>query len=138
MWRAQVRIGMIPYYMFIERDTGPQDYFAVPIARGYQVFRDAYRCVSGLARTVRGPSMSATPGKVCIDGITELAGQRVFVLHMIQARDPGLVGKPFFARYNPSATWLSDLEPAFAERFPWESRPEVVPDLWAGEMFEPA
>jgi len=59
MWRAQVRIGMVPYYMFIERDTGPQDYFAVPIARGYQVFRDAYRCVSGLARTVRGPSMSA-------------------------------------------------------------------------------
>jgi KamA family protein len=138
MWRAQVRMGMVPYYMFIERDTGPQDYFAVPLARGCQVFRDAYRCVSGLSRTVRGPSMSATPGKVCVDGITELAGQRVFVLHMIQARDPGLVGKPFFARYNPAATWLSDLEPAFAERFPWESQPEVVPDLWAGEMFEPA
>ena len=25
---------MIPYYMFVERDTGPQDYFAVPLARG--------------------------------------------------------------------------------------------------------
>src|SRR5215471_18276604 len=138
MWRAQVRMGMVPYYMFVERDTGPQDYFAVPLTRGYQVYRDAYRCVSGLARTVRGPSMSATPGKVSIDGIIELAGQRVFALHMIQARDPGLVGKPFFARYNPTATWLSDLEPAFAERFPWESEPEVVPDLWAGKMFEPA
>jgi hypothetical protein len=57
---------------------------------------------------------------------------------MIQARDPGLVGKPFFARYNPSATWLSALEPAFAERFPWESQPAVVPDSWAGEVFEPA
>src|ERR1019366_9117018 len=24
MWRAQVRMGMMPYYMFVERDTGPQ------------------------------------------------------------------------------------------------------------------
>jgi L-lysine 2,3-aminomutase len=138
MWRTQVRMGMIPYYMFVERDTGPQDYFAVPLARGYQVFRDAYRNVSGLARTVRGPSMSATPGKVCVDGITELAGQQVFVLHMIQARDPGLVGTPFFARFDPDATWISDLEPAFADGWPWDPEPEVVPDLWAGEMFEPA
>jgi L-lysine 2,3-aminomutase len=138
MWRAQVRMGMVPYYMFVERDTGPQDYFAVPLARGYQVYREAYQSVSGLARTVRGPSMSATPGKLCIDGITEVAGQKVFVLHMIQARDPSLVGKPFFARYSPDATWLSDLEPAFADRFPFEPEPGGVPDLWAGEMFEPA
>jgi KamA family protein len=138
MWRAQVRMGMVPYYMFVERDTGPQDYFAVPLARGYQVFRDAYQSVSGLARTVRGPSMSATPGKVCVDGITDVAGEQVFVLHMIQARDPSLVGRPFFARYNPDATWLSDLEPAFADRFPFDPEPGSVPDLWAGELFEPA
>ena len=52
----------------------------------------AYQGVSGLARTVRGPSMSATPGKVCVDGVTEVAGVRAFVLHMIQAREPQLVG----------------------------------------------
>ena len=138
MWRTQVRLGMIPYYMFVERDTGPQDYFAVPLARAYQIFSDANRSVSGLARTVRGPSMSTTPGKVCIDGITELAGQRVFVLHMIQARDPSLVGKPFFARFDPDATWISDLQPAFADGWPWDPAPERIPDLWVGEMFEPA
>jgi len=82
--------------------------------------------------------MSATPGKICIDGITEVAGQKVFVLHMIQARDPALVGKPFFARFCPEATWLSDLQPAFADRFPFDPEPGHVPDLWAGEMFEPA
>jgi KamA family protein len=138
MWRTQVRMGMIPYYMFVERDTGPQDYFALPLATAHQIFSDAYRSVSGLARTVRGPSMSATPGKICVDGITELAGQKVFVLHMIQARDPSLVGKPFFARFDPNATWISDLAPAFADRFPFEPGPERIPDLWAGEMFEPA
>jgi L-lysine 2,3-aminomutase len=120
MWRAQARMGMIPYYMFVERDTGPQDYFAVPLARAHEIFRDAYTSVSGLCRTVRGPSMSATPGKVCVDGVADVAGQQVFVLHLIQARRPELVGRPFFARFDPSATWLSDLRPAFTEQFPYE------------------
>ncbi len=121
MWRGQLKMGMVPYYMFVERDTGPQDYFAVPLARAYEIFRDAYASVSGLCRTVRGPSMSATPGKVCVDGVTEIAGQKVFVLHLIQARDPELVGRPFFAHYDPAAVWLTDLRPAFADRFPFET-----------------
>ncbi len=91
----------------------------------YEIFRDAYSSVSGLCRTVRGPSMSATPGKVCVDGVTEIAGQRVFVLHMIQSRDPSLVGRPFFAGYDPDAVWLSDLRPAFADRFPFEDGPTM-------------
>jgi hypothetical protein len=62
--------------------------------------------------------MSATPGKVCVDGVTEVAGQRVSVLHFIQCRDADLVGKPFFAHYDPDAVWLDDLTPAFADRFP--------------------
>ena len=64
--------------------------------------------------------MSTTPGKVCIDGVTEIAGQKVFALHMIQARDPDLVGRPLFARFDPDAVWLSDLRPAFADRFPFD------------------
>jgi KamA family protein len=138
MWRTQVKLGLVPYYMFVERDTGPQDYFAVPLARAYHIFRDAYRSVTGLARTVRGPSMSATPGKICVDGITEIAGEQVFVLHMIQARDPELVGKPFFARFDPDATWISGLRPAFADRFPFDPDPVDMATLWAPEMFEPA
>jgi KamA family protein len=146
MWRSQVRMGMVPYYMFVERDTGPQDYFAVPLARAYEIFRDAYQGVSGLCRTVRGPSMSATPGKVCIDGVTEVAGIRVFVLRMLQARDPSLVGTPFFARFDPAATWLTDLEPAFAARFPFEAAayepvPDELPGFWPdepGELMVPA
>jgi L-lysine 2,3-aminomutase len=122
MWRAQLRLGLVPYYMFVERDTGPQGYFAVPLARAAEIYRDAYAGVSGLCRTVRGPSMSSTPGKVCVDGVAEIAGQRVFVLHMIQARDPSLVGRPFFARFDPDAVWISDLEPAFADRFPFQTQ----------------
>ncbi|MFD6095165.1 KamA family radical SAM protein [Nocardiopsis flavescens] len=124
MWRTHLRHGMVPYYMFVERDTGPQDYFAVPLAEAYDIFRGAYTNVSGLARTVRGPSMSATPGKVCVDGVTEIAGEKVFALHFIQARDPDLVGRPFFAKYDEKAAWLFDLKPALgATHFPWETPP---------------
>ena len=134
MWRAQLRMGMVPYYMFVERDTGPQGYFAVPLARAAEIFRDAYSSVSGLCRTVRGPSMSATPGKVCIDGVAEIAGQKVFALHMIQARDPSLVGRPFFAEFDPGAVWLTDLRPAFADRFPFEPDPADAAGFWQEEL----
>ena len=115
MWRDLTRLSVVPYYMFVERDTGPQHYFAVPLARAYEIFREAYCQVSGLARTVRGPVMSATPGKVCVDGVAELAGEQVFVLRMLQARDPALVGRPFFAAYDPAATWFTDLKPALGQ-----------------------
>ncbi len=113
---------------------GPQGYFAVPLARAAEIFRDAYSGVSGLCRTVRGPSMSATPGKVCVDGVAEIAGEKVFALHMIQARDPSLVGRPFFARYDPQAVWLSDLEPAFGSGFPFDQVPAEAPGLWAQDL----
>jgi hypothetical protein len=124
MWRDLTRLSVVPYYMFVERDTGPQGYFAVPLARAYEIYRDAYSRVSGLARTVRGPVMSATPGKVCVDGVAELAGERVFVLRMLQARDPALVGRPFFAGFDPAAIWLTDLKPAFGQA---DLLPRAVP-----------
>ncbi len=112
MWRRQVQLGAVPYYMFVERDTGPKNYFEVPLVRAWQIFRQAYQRVSGLARTVRGPSMSATPGKVVVRGVARIAGERVFVLEFLQGRDPDWVGRPFFARYDPEASWLDQLEPA--------------------------
>ncbi|MCY4259332.1 MAG: hypothetical protein OXC91_03610, partial [Rhodobacteraceae bacterium] len=123
MWREQVRLGMIPYYMFVERDTGPRQYFEVPLARCQAIYRAAVRQVSGLARTVRGPSMSATPGKVEIVGVQEVVGEPVFVLRFLQARDPDWVGRPFLAHFDPAATWLDDLKPAFSPTFFFEDVP---------------
>ena len=66
--------------------------------------------------------MSAKPGKVEIQGVAEVAGEKVFVLRFLQARDPALVQKPFFAKYDEKATWLNHLVPAFGrQRFPFEA-----------------
>jgi KamA family protein len=115
MWRRQVNLGAVPYYLFVERDTGPKEYFRVPLVEALAVYKSAYSGVTGLARTVRGPSMSATPGKIILDGIATIRGEEVFVLKMVQGRDPDWVKRPFFARFDPQAAWFDDLRPAFGE-----------------------
>jgi L-lysine 2,3-aminomutase len=124
MWQHQVALGAVPYYRFVERDTGARAWFEVPLAEAHAIFTAAYARVSGLARTVRGPSMSATPGKILVDGVVELGGEKAFVLKFLQGRDPAWVNRVFFARYDPAAAWLDQLEPAFgAERFFFEAAP---------------
>ena len=120
MWRQQVQLGLIPYYMFVVRDTGAQHYFGVPLVRAQEIFRDAYKQVSGLGRTVRGPSMSATPGKVQVDGVTTINGKKVIALRFLQGRNPDWVQRPFFAQYDENAIWLDDLKPAFEDKFFFE------------------
>ncbi|MGC0417247.1 KamA family radical SAM protein [Embleya sp. AB8] len=110
LWRAESAAGAIPYYMFVERDTGPHEYFKVPLTRAADIFRTAYQTLPGLARTVRGPVMSATPGKVVVDGDEHTAQGRFFRLRLLQAREPALVGRPFRAHYASDAAWLDELE----------------------------
>jgi len=125
MWQKQVSLGCIPYYMFVVRDTGAQHYFGVPLVKAEKIFRTAFRKVSGLARTVRGPSMSATPGKVHVLGVSEINGQKVMALQLLQGRESEWVGVPFFAKYDENAIWLDDLKPAFGERFFFEDELET-------------
>ncbi|MBS3923348.1 MAG: lysine 2,3-aminomutase [Nitrosarchaeum sp.] len=120
MWKTQVQLGCIPYYMFVVRDTGAQHYFGIPLIEAQRIFREAYKKVTGLARTVRGPSMSATPGKVQILGIAEYGGEKLMVLRFLQGRNPDWVQIPFLAKYDEKAIWLDDLKPASGDKFFFE------------------
>ena len=148
LWQTGVRLGMIPYYMFVERDTGARNYFEVPLVRAYEIFKEAYSQVSGLSRSVRGPLMSAFPGKVRVLGVVTLRdlmdanvldairesvgfellgdpGGPLMVCDFIQARNPDWVRKPFFAELDESAVWFDDLRPAFGkQRFYFEDAGE--------------
>jgi L-lysine 2,3-aminomutase len=126
LWREAVALGAVPYYMFVARDTGAQEYFKVTLHRAWRIYRAAIGQVSGLARTVRGPSMSAHPGKVRLLGLSKMAGRTVFVLDYLQARQPELVGRPFFARFDPEAIWFDELEPASPDDKPF------FPDMEGG------
>ena len=40
MWEKQVHLGLIPYYMFVERNTGAKEYFEIPAclsSRSYSI-----------------------------------------------------------------------------------------------------
>ncbi len=116
MWEKQVEVGMIPYYMFIARDTGPQAYFEVPLAKALYIYQEARKKLSGLSHTARGPSMSCGPGKICVMGREQIAGEDVFVLKFLQGRNNDWTDRVFFAKYDEKATWIDQLEPAFGEK----------------------
>jgi KamA family protein len=119
LWRAGVHLGCTPYYMFVERNTGAKEHFEMPLVQCWNIFRNAYQQVSGLARTARGPVMSCFPGKCHIVGVTEIGGHQAFCLQFLQAREPDLVRRPFFARFDPRATWYDQLEPLTASDRPF-------------------
>jgi L-lysine 2,3-aminomutase len=133
MWRKQVNLNCIPYYMFIPRDTGAQEYFAVTLENAWKIFRDAYQNVSGICRTVRGPSMSCHPGKVQVLGVSEIGEKKYFVLRMLQGRNPDWAGRPFFARYDENAIWMDDLKPAFEEKFFFEDELKLMEESGLGK-----
>lgn len=115
MWKRQVALGCVPYYMFIARNTGAQHYFSIPLVDCWKIFRQAYQSVSGICRTVRGPSMSCMPGKIQLLGVGEINNEKVMVLRMIQGRNSDWAAMPFFAQYNETSTWYTDLKPAFGK-----------------------
>jgi L-lysine 2,3-aminomutase len=120
MWTRQVQLGCVPYYMFIVRDTGAQHYFGVPLVRAQEIFRDAYQQVSGLCRTVRGPSMSATPGKIQVLGVADLGDKSAIVMRFLQGRNPKWVQRPFLAKFDEEAIWIDDLKPFAGKQFFFE------------------
>jgi len=127
MWGDQVNLGIIPYYMFVPRDTGSHRFFSIPLIKAHDIFRQAFSHVSGLSRTVRGPSMSALPGKIKINGIPTINGKKYISMSFIQGRSSDWVEKPFFAEYNEKACWINELKPAFGETSFFFERDELEP-----------
>eukprot|EP00171_Calliarthron_tuberculosum_P010451 IDg10451t1 len=110
----------------------------VPLVRALDIYNRAIAANSGLAHTARGPSMSATPGKVHILGDANVGSERVLVLKFLQGRNPEWVGRPFFAKYSETAEWLDDLEPAFGEeKFFWDDELASMEGVGAssGQLF---
>lgn len=117
LWQRQVQLGAVPYYLFVERDTGASRYFSVPLLEALSIYKAAWRAQSGLGRTVRGPVMSCAPGKLQLDDVIEHRGEALLTLRFLQARQPRWDGRTFLARPDPGARWISDLRPLQGERF---------------------
>ncbi|MEM6270157.1 MAG: lysine 2,3-aminomutase [Bacteroidota bacterium] len=85
MWTKQVKMGMTPYYMFVEANHHPTKCFRVPFAESLKIFQVARKRATSLARTVRGPVFVHDLNRVLISGTTEVAGEKYFVLKSLQS-----------------------------------------------------
>lgn len=117
MWKMQISLGLIPYYMFIERETGPYNYFEIPLAEVYRIYQKAIKETGSFSKTVTGPVMSAAKGKAHIMGVVEnpADGKKYFMMQYVRHRDYRETFKPFFMEYDEKATWINQLEEVKAE-----------------------
>lgn len=107
MYRKLSFIGVPPYYLFQGRPTAGNEPYEVPIVRGWHIFRDALRQVSGLAARARY-AMSHETGKIEICG----ADQRYIYLRYHRSKYAQNEGQFFVCKRNDEACWLDQLEPA--------------------------
>lgn len=124
MYRELSWIGCPPYYLFQGRPTAGNEPYEVPIVRGWNIFREALRHGSGLARRARYV-MSHETGKVEIMAVDE----KHIYLRYLRAKDASNRGKYMVYQRNDDAYWLDQLEPAEgmdAPRFPPESIPSEM------------
>ena len=139
MMRHQIKLGIVPYYMFVERDTGAKRYFEIPLEDALDIYNECWQDLSGLGRTLRGPVMSATPGKVLVEDIVEVRGETVFALRLLQGRNLEWANKLFFAKYDPRAAWYDQLRPAFGEdKWFFQNEPDNFVDDLVSELVGPS
>lgn len=106
LFRELSFVGCPPYYLFQCRPTAGNEPYTVPIVRGWNIFREALRIGSGLARRARYV-MSHERGKVEIVGVH----RDTIFLRFHRSKDPAERGRLMKYRRNDEACWLDDLEP---------------------------
>lgn len=117
MYRKLSFIGVPPYYLFQGRPTAGNEPYEVPIVRGWHVFRDALKQVSGLAARARY-TMSHETGKIEICGVD---AQYIYMRYH-RSKYPKNRGQFFFCKRDDDAYWLDQLEPADGSYVPYGVR----------------
>lgn len=107
LFRKLSFVGAPQYYLFQGRPAAGNGPFEVPIVRGYFLFEEAKKRVSGLAKRARFV-MSHARGKIEIVGVTE---RRIY-LRFHRARNPLEEGRFLVFHRDDRALWLDDLVPA--------------------------
>ncbi len=107
MYRELSFIGCPPYYLFQGRPTAGNEPYEIPIVRGWNIFREALRLGSGLARRAKYV-MSHETGKIEILAVDD---QHIY-LRYHRAKDAANRGRFMIYRRDDDAYWLDHLEPA--------------------------
>ncbi|MFQ5463718.1 MAG: KamA family radical SAM protein [Phycisphaerae bacterium] len=107
LYRKLSYMGCTPYYLFQGRPTEGNEPYEVPIVRGWQVFSEALRRGSGLARRARF-CMSHETGKIEILAVDE---DRIYMRYH-RAKAMAMRGLFMVFKRDDEACWLDQLVPA--------------------------
>jgi L-lysine 2,3-aminomutase len=107
LFRTLSFVGAPQYYLFQGRPTSGNLPFRVPLVRGWHLFQEAQRGLSGLAKRARFV-LSHDTGKLEVLAVT--ADQILLRYH--RAKDPKDRGKILAYRRDDDAAWLDELERA--------------------------
>ena len=113
MFQELSYIGCPPYYLFQCRPTAGNKPYEIPIVEGWEIFREAIRIGSGLARRARFV-MSHETGKVEIVGVDD---DNIY-LRYHRATNAANRGRFMVYRRDDRAIWLDELVPADAVSAP--------------------
>ncbi|MCH7812453.1 MAG: 4Fe-4S cluster-binding domain-containing protein [Planctomycetes bacterium] len=106
LFRRLSYIGCPPYYLFQGRPTAGNEPYELPIVRGWEIFTEAMRRGSGLARRARFV-MSHETGKIEIQAVDD----RHIYLRYHRAKDQAMCGKFMIYHRDDQAFWLDQLKP---------------------------
>lgn len=106
MFRILSFIGAPQYYLFQGRPTAGNEPYEVPIVEGYEIFEEAKRRVSGLAKRARF-AMSHSTGKIEIVGVDDAH----IYMRYHRAANPRDEGRFMVFHRNDDAYWLDQLTP---------------------------
>jgi KamA family protein len=107
LYRQLSFIGCPPYYLLQCRPALGNKPYAVPLVRGWDIFRQAITRGSGLARRPRFVMSHAT-GKIEIMGVDE----RHIYLRFQCAKDPHDQGRMMLCERDDEACWFDQLRPS--------------------------
>jgi len=124
LWTKQIELGLIPFYMLMEADHNKESCFRIPLAEAYTIFNEAQKLSSGMARTVRGPVFVNDIYRILLDGITEINGEKYFVLKSLQSPpDTDGEGKIKLIPFDAHTKSAGDLFELFKEKKPIVHQP---------------
>ena len=96
-------IGVSPYYLFQNRPVVGNKPYAVPLVRAYQIFQEARKGISGIAKRAIF-AMSHRIGKIEVIGLDD---SHIYMRYY-RAPNPKDAGKLIVAQRNEEGYWLDD------------------------------
>ena len=92
LWRREVQLGIVPYYLFLESQTGLIPVYKLSVKRALDAFWKADAKVGGLAKTIRGPVINSSSMKLLIAGSVICNGKEHLLLRCLQSENPSETG----------------------------------------------